>query len=132
MAEGLREAVRRRADGRCEYCRLPESHSALPFELEHIIAEKHGGKTVLNNLAYACRYCNAYKGPNIAGIDPKSGAVVPLFDPRRDRWRLHFRWKGPELVGLTPTARATVEVLRINHPEMVALRRSLMNEGVEF
>ena len=132
MAEGLREAVRRRAAGRCEYCRLPESHSVLPFELEHIIAGKHGGKTVLDNLAYACRYCNAYKGPNIAGIDPKSGALVQLFDPRRDRWRLHFRWKGAELVGLTPTARATVEVLRINHPEMVALRCSLMNEGVAF
>lgn len=132
MTEGLREQVAKRARGHCEYCRLPEERSVLPFEIEHIIAQKHGGQTIPENLAYACRYCNAYKGANIAGIDPATREVVPLFHPRRDRWRLHFRWNGPVLVGLTPAARATLEVLRINHPEMLALRRSLMAEGVEF
>lgn len=104
----------------------------LSFELEHVIAEKHGGETVLQNLAYACRYCNAYKGPNIAGIDPQTGHVVTLFHPRQDRWDDHFRWNGPELVGQTAVGRATIQVLRMNHPEMVALRKSLLKEGIRL
>lgn len=31
----LERRVRQRADGKCEYCRLPESAYALPFELSH-------------------------------------------------------------------------------------------------
>ena len=132
MQQGTREAVRARADGRCDYCRLPERISFLPFEIEHIIAEKHGGQSSLQNLAFACRYCNAYKGPNIAGIDPASGQIVPLFHPRRDRWREHFRWHGPRLIGLSASARATIEVLRINQSELLALRKSLMAEQIQF
>jgi hypothetical protein len=132
MVEGLREQVANRANRRCEHCRLPERCSALAFEVEHIIAQKHGGQTLLENLAYACRYCNAYKGSNIAGIGPSNGEVVPLFHPRRADWGDHFRWDGPELTGLTVSGRATIEVLRINHPEMIALRSSLLAEGVEF
>lgn len=132
MDQRTREAVRARADGRCEYCRLPETISFLPFEIEHVIAEKHGGASSLENLAFACRYCNAYKGPNIAGVDPLSGQIVPLFHPRRESWREHFRWAGPQLVGLTASARATIEVLRINHPELLALRKSLMAESISF
>ena len=46
--------VRRRAGDCCEYCRLPEAFSAAPFEIDHIIAEQHGGQTVPANLALAC------------------------------------------------------------------------------
>jgi hypothetical protein len=132
MDPKLREAVRTRAKGRCEYCHLPLTHSLLPFEVEHILATKHGGETVLENLALACRYCNSYKGPNIAGVDPTSRNVVPLFNPRRELWREHFRWDGPKLVGLTPAARATIAVLRINHPEMLAVRESLLAEKLSL
>jgi hypothetical protein len=118
MDPRMRAAVRARAEERCEYCRLPEAASFLPFEMEHIIAEKHGGPSSFDNLAFACRYCNAYKGPNIAGIDPLSGQISPLFHPRRDAWREHFRWNGTRLIGLSAPARASIEVLRMNHPEM--------------
>jgi hypothetical protein len=107
MGSRTREAVRARANGRCEYCRLPETVSFLPFEIEHIIAEKHCGTSSLDDFAFAWRYRNAYKGPNIAGIDPVSARVVALFHPRRDLWRQHFRWHGARLVGLTASARAT-------------------------
>ena len=132
MTESLRERVRTAGAGRCEYCQLPESASILPFEIEHIIAEKHGGQAVFENLAYACRYCNSYKGPNIAGIDPTTKKIVPLFHPRDQRWREHFRWSGGVLVGLSPAARATIVVLRINEPEFISLRESLRIEGVSF
>ena len=47
----LEAEVVRRAQGRCEYCHFPESASELPFHLDHIIAEKHGGPTISENLA---------------------------------------------------------------------------------
>jgi hypothetical protein len=74
--------------------------------------------------------CNQHKGPNIAGIDPATGEVVPLFHPRRDNWKEHFYWKGATLVGRTPTGRATVDVLDINLPHRRAFREALIDEGV--
>ena len=55
--------VVRRAQGRCEYCHFPETAAELPFHVDHIIAEKHGGQTVSSNLAWACFSCNLHKGP---------------------------------------------------------------------
>ena len=43
MDEVLAEQVRQRAGHMCEYCRLPESLYAGPFEIEHVIAKQHGG-----------------------------------------------------------------------------------------
>ena len=34
--------VRARAGGRCEYCRSPEAHAVIPFEVEHIIPPLRG------------------------------------------------------------------------------------------
>jgi len=39
----LERTVIRRAAGRCEYCHFPVLSSELPFHIDHIIAEKHGG-----------------------------------------------------------------------------------------
>src|SRR5437868_3531747 len=129
MDEALTRLVWDRAGGTCEYCRLPQANSRLTFEIDHVIARKHGGATVASNLALTCFYCNSYKGPNIAGIDPRTRRVVRLFNPRRQKWGRHFRWSGPWLVGRTPVGRATVAVLVINHPQAVGLRQSLMDEG---
>jgi HNH endonuclease len=48
-----------RARSTCEYCQLPQSLSSTPFEIDHIIARKHGGPTESSNLALACFYCVA-------------------------------------------------------------------------
>ena len=119
-----------RAAGRCEYCRLPERVSELPFHIDHIIAEKHRGLTVLENLAWACFSCNIHKGANVAGIDPVTDEVVRLFRPRQDAWEQHFRWQGAWLHGLTSIGRVTVAVLEMNDPDMVLLRELLLHEGV--
>ena len=86
----LRATVARRAQFRCEYCQWPERFSELRFQLDHVIARKHRGRTDAANLAFACFRCNSHKGPNLAGIDPRTGALVRLFNPRADRWREHF------------------------------------------
>ncbi|MBM3880567.1 MAG: HNH endonuclease [Verrucomicrobia bacterium] len=66
----------------------------MPFELDHIIAEKHGGQTTSENLALACCYCNRFKGPNLSGVDPLSGEGLRLYHPRLDLWSEHFSWSG--------------------------------------
>ena len=122
--------VRLRGGGVCEYCRLPEVVSHLPFPLDHIIARQHHGPSTEDNLALCCPECNLHKGPNIASIDPDTGEIVRLFHPRKDRWNEHFRWQGATLEGLTPVGRATARLLQINEPARLALRDSLMRSGL--
>ena len=130
MNEFLQQLVRRRARHCCEYCQLPERFSSTPFQFDHIIAEQHGGRTIPGNLALACFADNHHKGPNLAGIDPKTGKRVWLYNPRRHTWHRHFRWNGPILEGRTPIGRATIVVLGINSPHRVAQRAALIAEGV--
>ena len=130
MDDALADFVRRRAGDRCEYCRLPQAFSSTRFQFDHIIAEQHGGLTVASNLALACLADNNHKGPNLAGIDPKTGKRAWLFDPRRQKWTRHFGWQGPVLVGRTPIGRATIAVLAMNLPHRVAQRAALIAEGV--
>ena len=85
MAVNLPPYVRQRAAGRCEYCRLPQAATSVPFEIDHIIARKHRGGTVAGNLALACWYGNRFKGSDIAGRDPKTRKLTKLFNPRKHR-----------------------------------------------
>lgn len=122
--------VVRRAQGRCEYCHFPEAAAELPFYLDHIIAEKHGGLTTSANLAWACFSCNLHKGPNIAGLDPDTGQLTRLFHPRTDVWTEHFVWDGAWLRGRTAVGRTTLAVLAINAADSVAVREALRDEGI--
>lgn len=128
LSRKLELEVRRRAAGLCEYCLFPESASELPFHIDHIIAQKHRGQTESANLAWACFSCNLRKGSNIAGFDPETGALTPLFSPRTDRWSDHFVWDGVLLQGRTAIGRATVMVLDINHVDSVTVREALREE----
>jgi len=102
----------------------------VPFEIDHVIARKHHGRTLASNLALACWYCNSFKGSDIAGLDPLTGKLTRLFNPRRHQWAWHFRWNGPELMGKTAIGRTTIQLLQINCEEAVILRESLIAEGL--
>ena len=78
---------------------------------------------------YECGIRNSAKGTNAAGYDPDTGVLVPLFNPRLDAWENHFSWNGPMLLGTSPIARATIDVLRINDPVRIAHRRLLIIAG---
>ena len=121
--------VRQRARNCCEYCQLPQECSIMPFAIDHVIARQHHGRDDPDNLCWSCFYCNSYKGPNIAGIDPVTQRIVPLFHPRKDVWKRHFQWDSSVLLGRTARGRATIDVLQINHPEAVALREYLIDAG---
>jgi hypothetical protein len=109
---------------------MPQEFDEITFEIDHVIPRKHGGPTAADNLALACFFCNNRKGPNLSGIDPQSGQVVELFNPRRQRWERHFRWAGPRVVGRTRSGRATVVVLEMNLPSRVELREVLGDAGL--
>jgi 5-methylcytosine-specific restriction endonuclease McrA len=125
MDAATRATVRQRAGNRCEYCRLLQEHSDLPHHIEHVIPKQHGGSDNSNNLAVACQRCNLNKGPNLTGIDPMSGAISPLFHPRRDRWEEHFLIEGVRIEGRTAAGRATVVVLGMNEDRRLKLRMEL-------
>jgi 5-methylcytosine-specific restriction endonuclease McrA len=126
MDVATRDLVRQRASDPCEYCGLARDDAPFAaFHIEHIIPKKHGGSDDASNLALACYHCNLHKGPNLTGIDPDSGAIAPLFHPRRETWDEHFVRQGLLIVGLTPTGRATVRVLMMNAVGRLELRSEL-------
>jgi len=98
MKASLIELVWERAGQKCEYCRFPIEYAWLPFQVDHINAEKHGGALTDSNLALSCYYCNSFKGPNIAGIDPfgDPDTAIQLSHPRKDDWasNLKMDWAG--------------------------------------
>lgn len=124
-----RAAVRTRAAGRCEYCqRLQSASPLIPLQIEHIVSRKHGGSDELENLALACAECNLHKGSDLTGIDPESGAITPLFNPRRDSWNDHFFWNGLLMAGQTAIGRTTVRLLQLNAPARLRVRRAGRDE----
>ena len=129
VSSKLRQEVIERAEGRCEYCLFPQDSSFLSFELEHIIAEKHGGESVLENLALACPYCNRYKGTDLGSLDTRSGKLTSFFNPRTQDWREHFQLDGSQIIPLTPEGRVTVTILQVNHPNRIAERERLIKAG---
>ena len=126
VPERIRRQVQERAQGRYEYCLIHEADMYYPHEPDHVIAEKHGGPTSLDNLAWACLYCNRFKSSDLASVDPTSQTVVFLFNPRTQKWKRHFRLNGARIEGITSSGRATVALLHLNDAERVAYRLGLI------
>ena len=128
MESATRILVRTRARNCCEYCLLPQDGCSLTHHIEHVVPRQHGGTDDPGNLALAWHRCNFRKGPNLTGIDPITGEIVPLVDPRRDRWLDHFRFRGPVIEGVTAVGRTTIKVLSMNDTRLIE-RRELLARG---
>ena len=129
MDAALTRLVWRRANGCCEYYRMPQAADPASFAIDHIVARKHRGATVAGNLCLSCYYCNAFKGSDLSSIDRKTRKLTPLFNPRRHKWARHFRWEGPHLTGRTAIGRVTIALLHINDEYRVGFRDGLIEEG---
>ena len=123
---GIRRQVIYRAGSCCEYCLIHQDFAASSHQIDHVIAEKHGGKTTLENLALSCSICNRRKGSDISSTDPETGAIRPLFNPRTQMWTDHFRLDDVRIVGLTPEGRTTVRLLKLNSFERLTERGPLI------
>jgi hypothetical protein len=128
----LRRQVRSDARERCGYCLSPERLLGIALEVEHLVPESAGGETERENLWLACRRCNALKADRCSATDPLTSQITPLFDPRHGIWNEHFRWSpdGTRIIGLTPSGRATVDALQLNHPLIVMTRELWVRAGV--
>jgi hypothetical protein len=121
----VRREVAARADFLCEYCLIAEEDTFFGCEVEHIISLKHGGSSELENLAYACAFCNRYKGSDVGSIS-KTGEFSRFFNPRTDRWSEHFRYSFDFISPLTIIGEVTARVLRFNHNERLFERQWLI------
>jgi hypothetical protein len=131
VPEALRRKVAEAARQRCGYCLTPQEVSGAQMQVEHIIPLARGGTSDEENLWLSCAWCNSYKGVKTHGVDPLTGAEVPLFNPRNQLWAEHFSWSddGTEIFGLTSTGRATVAALRLNNEYIVPARRNWVRAG---
>jgi hypothetical protein len=129
IPSSLRQLVIERTQGKCEYCLIHQDDSIYSHEVDHVIARKHRGETVAENLALSCLSCNRHKGSDLTTFDPLSNEIVPLFNPRRQIWVDHFTLDGIHIFGITPTGRATVFLLKLNAPTRLAYRQVLIAQG---
>jgi hypothetical protein len=128
----LRLLVFQRAFGCCEYCMSSGQHTSSEFQMEHIIPLAKNGKSTFDNLALACQGCNGHKLIKTMGFDPETNQRIPLYNPRTDNWKEHFKWSEDKLqiIGLTPIGRGTVLSLNLNREKILNLRLVLKNSGL--
>ena len=131
ISSSLHRQVSEQARDLCEYCHCPAHFTNASFHCEHIRPRNAGGRTALDNLAWACPWCNGHKYTKTHAQDPYTGRRVSLFNPRRQRWSRHFAWSEDFMyvVGRTMTGRATVDALHLNRPQLLNLRRLLHAAG---
>ncbi len=127
----LRRRVAEASRLRCANCLTSQRIIGPLLEVDHITPEARGGSSVEENLCLCCPACNGHKAHRESGLDPDTGAIVPFFHPRRERWTDRFEWteEGTVVHGKTATGRATVLSLQMNHPDMVAVRRLWVMAG---
>jgi HNH endonuclease len=127
----MRQIIAARAQNRCEYCKCSADITTETFSVEHAYPLSLGGDNTLENLAWSCMGCNGFKGARIRAIDPLTNQLAPIFHPRQQLWDDHFCWTEDscEIIGQTPSGRATVLALRLNRKGVVNLRRILAQVG---
>ncbi|MEM9946864.1 MAG: HNH endonuclease [Cyanobacteria bacterium P01_D01_bin.36] len=127
----LKAQIRQQARNRYGYCLSLQQYVLGTLEIEYIIPKSAGGSSREDNLWMACRPCNSHKADRTHGIDPLSEETVALYHPRKQTWNDHFAWSndGTHIVGTTPCGRVTVEILQLNNPFSVAVRRSWVSVG---
>ena len=124
ISRELRQQVASRADFLCEYCLIADEDTFFGCEVDHIISLKHGGSSELDNLAYACAFCNRHKGSDVGSI-LESGEFSRFYNPRIDRWAIHFQLLGSLIQPLTTIGEATARILQFNHSDQILERQAL-------
>jgi hypothetical protein len=122
MVDNLLNAVSRLA---------PDEFACAPFACEHVLPRSLGAGDSLEELAWSCPACDSHKSDKTRGRDPVTDRVVPLFNPRTQEWKRHFRWSedGLPVIGRTAAGRATERALYLNRRELVNLRYLLSKIG---
>ncbi len=131
LSTDLRDCLLEADNRHCAYCYTTEANTGQPMTVDHIIPQSQGGTTMFENLCFACRRCNEFKGSVDSAKDPLTGETAVLFHPRQQTWVDHFQWDeaGALLIGLTAVGRATIVALNMNNPVIVDTRRRWVSVG---
>ncbi len=131
VSETIKQRIRQTAGHRCGYCLAEQRRTLGILEIEHLIALACGGTDEEANLWLSCSLCNRYKGMQIEAVDPETGSLAPLFNPRGQIWYEHFRWDeaGARIIGLSPVGRVTAQALQLNNPIAVVVRTGWVEAG---
>ena len=126
-----RRQIAEEAKYRCGYCQTQEVVSGIPLTVEHITPKAKGGSDDNDNLWLSCRLCNEKKGIVSEAIDPETGDLVSLFNPRTQMWSDHFAWSedGIHIMSKTAVGRMTVTVLSLNDELRVRSRAIWVKAG---
>jgi len=138
FSDEIKQAIRARANYLCEYYHSPERLSANRFTTDRVVPKSLNGSDDINNLALACRRCNERHYNFIVGVDPITQEIVPIFNPRQQKWKENFIWldKGIVIKGVTPIGRATcirLDLSDMRYPEndsICATRRFWLKTGL--
>ncbi len=129
VSADIRRIVTERANDTCEYCLIHSSDTHVGLQVDHVISEKHGGKTQLDNLALACAFCNRFKGSDVGSISKETKEFVRFFNPRVDKWQDHFEIDSYRVVGRTLVGEVTLFILKLNEPDRIIERQLLQMAG---
>lgn len=126
-----RRQIAEEAKYRCGYCQTQEVVSGIPLTVEHITPKAKGGSDDSANLWLSCRLCNEKKGTLIEAMNPETGDLVSLFNPRTQMWADHFTWSedGIRIIPKTIVGRMTIDVLSLNDELGVRARAIWVKAG---
>jgi HNH endonuclease len=130
LPQDLRRLVIDRADHLCEYCLIHDEDTVLGCAIDHAISLKHDGPSDDTNLAYACVFCNRYKGSDIGSIIWETQEFVRFYNPRRDRWGDHFQLRDSTIYPISPIGEVTARILGFNDRDRLIERQMLINRGL--
>jgi HNH endonuclease len=129
ISSELRRRVADRAAYLCEYCLIHEDDTYWGCQVDHVIAEKHGGPTSEGNLAFACVFCNRLKGSDIGSLIWETGIFTRFFNPRLDHWGDHFTLHEFVIDPRTDIGRVTARIFDFNNPDRCLEREALHKVG---
>jgi hypothetical protein len=100
--------------------------------VDHIVPQASAGSDEPGNLALCCKSCNLRKGDHISGVDSESREETLLFNPRQYAWNEHFDFDAGrfQLLGTTPTGRATIDQLKMNTSYQIQARKYWVEAGL--
>jgi hypothetical protein len=130
VSKSSKKKVGIRAGFKCEYCRLSETVSYYTFHSDHIRSTKHGGLSILTNLAYCCPDCNFFKGSDLGTFVYDDEQLIRFFNPRKDNWDDHFDIQNGSIYGKTEIGIATERILQFNNIDRLIFRQQLIALGL--
>ena len=130
LPQPLRREVVERAEERCEYCRTHQNNTAFGCEVDHILSEKHMGRTESQNLALSYFFATAIRAATSApSVQRKTRKSSAFFNPRIDVWAEHFALDAEQrMIPLTDIGRVTARILGFNAENSLLERQALDEE----